>query len=181
MKALVAAGAALLGAALSAFPGMALAQAGSAGSLCQITAEAVLFTCRVDAKTVSICGQQNKQGQDAAGADQARGVYRYGQQGHVELEITDLHRAFESWAGGGETQVYADTPMHRYIVYDRMVRTGFDKEGHSLSQITQGLLVRSGGRTISSRHCTYPVGAEPPAFDQRQIENLLPQGKYVPH
>ena len=181
MKALVAAGAALLGAALSAFPGMALAQAGSAGSLCQITAEAVLFTCRVDAKTVSICGQQNKQGQDAAGADQAGGVYRYGQQGHVELEIIDLHRAFESWAGGGETQVYADTPMHRYIVYDRMVRTGFDKEGHSLSQITQGLLVRSGGRTISSRHCTYPVGAEPPAFDQRQIENLLPQGKYVPH
>ena len=77
--------------------------------------------------------------------------------------------------------MYADTPMHRYIVYDRMVRTGFDKEGHSLSQMTQGLLVRSGGRTISSRHCTYPVGAEPPAFDQRQIENLLPQGKYVPH
>jgi hypothetical protein len=180
MKALVAARAALLGAALTTPPSMALAQAGPAGSLCQAP-EAVLFTCRMETKTVSICGQQHKPGQDRAGTDQAAAVYRYGRQGRVELEITDLHRAFEGWAGGGETQVYADTPTHRYIVYDRLVRTGVDKEGHSLSQMTQGLLVRNGGRTILSRHCTYPTGAEPPAFDQRRIEALLPQGEYLPH
>ena len=172
---MVAAGAALLGAALTAYSGMALAQAGPAESLCQAP-EAVLFTCRVEAKTVSICGRQQKQGQDKAGA-----VFRYGHQGHVELELTDLHRAFEGWPGGGETQVYADTPTHRYIVYDRMVRTGVDKEGHSLSQMTQGLLVRSGERTVLSKHCTYPEGADLPAFDQRRTEALLPQGDYVPH
>jgi len=180
VKALVVAGAALLGAALTASPGMALAQAGAAGSLCQAP-EAVLFTCRVEAKTVSICGPQQKQGSDKAETDKEGAVYRYGRPNRVEREITDLHRAFEGWAGGGETQVYADTPTHRYIVYDRMVRTGVDKEGHSLSQMTQGLLVQSGRRTVLSRRCTYPIGAELPAFDQRRIEALLPQGEYVPH
>jgi hypothetical protein len=168
-----AAGAALLGAALAAYPQTASTQARLGGSLCHAP-EAVLFTCQLGAKTVSICGQQQDRGPTGA-------VYRYGRPGRVELEATDLHRAFEGWAGGGETQVYADTPTHRYVVYDRMVRTGFDREGHNLSQLTQGLFVRSGGETVSSRRCAQPVGVEPPAFDQRRIEALLPEGEYVPH
>ena len=163
---------ALLGAALAAYPETASTQARLAGSLCRAP-EAVLFTCQLGAKTVSICGQQDR--------GPAEAVYRYGRPGRVELEATDLHRAFEGWAGGGETQVYAVTPTHRYVVYDRMVRTGFDREGHNLSQMTQGLLVQSGGQTVSSRRCAQPVGVEPPAFDQRGIEALLPEGKYVPH
>ena len=180
MKTLAAARAALLGAALTVHSGLVLAQARPAASLCHAP-EAVLFTCQVEVKTVSICGRQQEQGQGKAGADQAGAVYRYGRQGRVELETTDLHRALEGWAGGGETQVYADTPTHRYIVYDRMVRTGFDREGHNLSLMTQGLLVRSGGRTVLSRQCKQPMGAEPPAFNQRRIEALVPQGKYIPH
>lgn len=125
---------------------------------------------------VSICGPRMEQGQDKAGA-----IYRYGQHGRVELEITNLHRAFEGWAGGGETQIYADTPTHRYLVYDRMVRTGFDAKGHNLSQITQGLLVRRGGRTVWQGRCIPSEGNEPPSFDQQRIEALLPQGEYVPH
>lgn len=180
MKALATASAALFGAALIAHSGIAPTHAGPAESLCHAF-EAVLFSCQVGSKTVSICGGQQERGQDKAGEGQAGAVYRYGLPGRVELEATDLHQAFEGWAGGGETQVYADTPMHRYVVYDRMVRTGFDREGHNLSQMTQGLLVQSGGRMISSRNCTQPVGAEPPAFDQRRIEALLPEGEYVPH
>ncbi len=181
MKAPAAAGAAmLLGAALAAHPGTASTKAAPAGSLCHAP-EAVLFTCRVGAKTVSICGRQQERGQGEAGGGQAAAVYRYGRPGRVELEETDLHRAFDGWAGGGETQVYADTPTHRYVVYDRMVRTGFDREGHRLSQMTQGVLVRSGRQTVSSMRCAQPVGVEPPAFDQRRIEALLPEGEYVPH
>jgi hypothetical protein len=180
VRALATARAAILGAALAAHSDTAFAQARPAESLCHAP-EAVLFTCRVEAKTVSICGRQQEQGEGKAGADQAGAVYRYGRQGRVEVEAIDLHRAFEGWAGGGETQVYADTPTHRYVVYDRMVRTGFDREEHSLSRMTQGLLVRSGNRTVLSGRCTHPVGAEPPAFDQRRIEAPLPEGEYVPH
>lgn len=163
--------AALLAAVLvAALTGAAPAQPRPAESLCR-PPEAVVFACRVGIKTVSICGQQERGG----------AVYRYGRPGRVELEASDLRRAHTGWPGGGETQVYADTPTHRYIVYDRMVRTGFDDEGHNRSEMTEGLVVQSGGRTLSNQGCAQSVGLLPPAFDQRLIEKLVPEGEYVPH
>ena len=169
----VSAAALLLAAALAATrPGTAPAQARPAApSLCRAP-EAVLFTCRVGARTVSICGRAKEQG----GA-----VYRYGRLGRLEIEAADLHRAFEGWPGGGETQAYADTPTHRYVVFDRMVRTGIDNEGHNIPRMTQGLLVQSGGRTLSRQDCAQPVGFLPPGFDQRLLETLVPEGEYVDH
>ena len=161
--------AAALLAALAAHPGAVLAQLRPAKSLCRAP-EPVLFTCDVRAKLVSICGQE-----------QGGAVYRYGRPGRLEVETADLHRAFEGWPGGGETQAYADTPTHRYVVFDRMVRTGFDDEGHNIPRMTQGLLVQSGGRTVLNRECAQPLGREPPAFDQRLLETLVPEGDYVPH
>ena len=108
-------------------------------------------------------------------------MYRYGRPGRIELEAPDVRRTYTGWSGGGETQVYADTPTHRYIVYDRMVRTGFDDEGHNLSEMTEGLVVQSEGRTVSNRDCAQPLGILPPAFDQRLLETLVPEGDYVPH
>lgn len=163
---------ALVAALAATRPGTAPAQTRpAAASLCRAP-EAVLFTCRVGARTVSICGRTKEQG----GA-----VYRYGRPGRLEAEAADLHRAFEGWSGGGETQAYADTLTHRYVVFDRMVRTGFDDEGHNIPRMTQGLLVQSGGRTLSKRECAQPLGREPPAFDQRLLETLVPEGDYVPH
>ncbi len=142
-----------------------MAHADPAGSLCRAP-ETVLFTCRIGAKTVSICGGT------AAGA-----TYRYGRAGRVESELTGLHRASVGYAGGGETQVYADTPTHRFVVYDRMVGIGRDPEGHTQSTMTQGLRVQRGAHMLSDRHCTDPL---PPAFDQRGIEALIPPGDPVP-
>ena len=119
---------------------------------------------------MSICGQE-----------QGGAVYRFGHLGRVEIEVPGLHFAQHTFWGGGETQVYADTPTHQYIVYDRMVRTGFDDEGHHLSKMTEGLVVQSGGRTVLNRDCAQPLGREPPAFDQRLLEMLVPEGDYVPH
>ena len=132
-------------------------------SLCRVP-QTALFTCKVGTKVVSICGQP-----------QGGAVYRFGRQGHVELEIADLHRTQESFSGGGETQVYADTPSHRYIVYDEIVRTGFGPDGHNDPQAESGLLVQRGGKIVSSRTCS-----EPTAFSLL-IEKLLPMGEYVPH
>ena len=110
-----------------------LAQAKPPASLCR-TPEPVLFTCHVGTKLASICGQE-----------QGGATYRYGQPGHVELEAADLHRGHEMQSGGGETQVYADTPTHRYLVYDRMVRTGFGADGLHYPREDIGLLVQSTG------------------------------------
>lgn len=160
--------------------GPAFAQAKAGASLCH-TPEIILFTCRIETKTVSICGPHEKLAENEPGSNQAGAVFRYGRQGRVEVEAGDLHRAFKGWAGGGETQVYADTPTHRHLIFDRMVRTGFDREGHSLQRMTRGLLVLNKNQTALSRRCTSPIGGEPPAFDQRQIEALVPVGGYVPH
>ncbi len=135
----------------------------AAGALCQAP-EAVLVTCATDAGTASICGR----GKGGA-------VYRFGRPGHVEIEIADLHRASHGYSGGGETQVYADTATHRYLIYDRIVRTGFGADGHLDPQETSGLLVQSGGHTVSSRSCAEP------AASSRLIETLVPEGTYVPH
>ncbi len=152
---------------LAAVPAPAWAK--SPTSLCRAP-EPVLFTCDVGTKMVSICGQE-----------QGGAAYRFGRASRIELEATDLHRAHEGWSGGGETQAYADTPTHRYVVFDRMVRTGIDNEGHNIPRMTQGLLVQSGGRTLSRQDCAQPVGFLPPAFDQRLLETLVPEGEYVDH
>ena len=113
---------------------------------------------------MSICGR----GQDGP-------VYRFGRPGHVELEATGLHRAATGFSGGGETQVYADTPTNRYIVYDRLVRTAFGADGHADPQETSGLVVQSAGRTVESLRCTAPA-----TFDGLTGQ-LVPEGAYVEH
>lgn len=153
----------LLAALVVARPGAAPAQHGRAGSLCRAP-ETVLFTCTVGAEVVSLCGQEP-----------SRVVYRFGRPGHVELEATDLRVAERAFSGGGETQVYADTPTHRYIVYDRVVRTSFDGDGRHDPQEQAGLVVQSGGQTISSQRCASSATFDP------LIRTLVPTGDYAPH
>jgi len=153
----------LLVAVVAAHPGAASARPKSTGPLCRAP-EPVLFTCEVGTKTVSVCG--HKQG----GA-----VYRFGRPGRVELEAADLHFAERYFSGGGDTQIYADTPTHRYIVYSQFIRTGFGKDGHFDPKETSGLVVRSEGRIVSSRECALPA-----TFDQL-TRTLVPLGDYVPH
>ncbi len=162
---------AMLIAAVATYPSAALAQPKPAGSLCRAP-EPVLFTCAVGAKTVSVCGQE-----------QGGAVYRFGRPGRVEIEAADLHFAQHAFWGGGETQVYADTPTHRYIVYDRIVRTGFGPDGHHDPKETVGLLVQSGGRIVSSQQCALPKSFDErtAVFDQRLTEKLVPESEYVPH
>ncbi len=161
--------AAVIFTALAAVPAPAWAK--SSTSPCRAP-EPVLFTCDVGTETVSICGQE-----------QGGAAYRFGRASRIELEATDLHRAHEGWWGGGETQVYADTPTHRYIVYDQMVRTAFGHDGLHDAKITTGLLVQRGGRTVSNRECALPKTYDPSTavFDQQSIQKLIPEGAYVPH
>ena len=131
-------------------------------ALCQAT-ETVLFTCKLGTKTVSICGQ-----------GQGKAVYRYGRPDRIELEAGNLQFVEHAFSGGGETQVYADTPTNRYIVYDRLVRTSFANGQHD-PQAESGLVVQSGDRTLSSRRCAAPANFN------RLTQTMMPAGDYTPH
>ncbi len=72
-------------------------------------------------------------------------------------------------------QVYADIPPHRYIVYDRVVRTSFGVDGRHDTRAESGLVVQNRGRTISGRQCTAPA-----TFD-RLTRTLVPAGDYARH
>ncbi len=117
------------------------------------------------------------------GGEHGGAAYRYGRPSRVELEVKDLHLAYKGWSGGGETQVYADTPTHRYIVYDRMVRTGFGADGHHDAKTTTGLLVLRDGQKVLGRECALPktFDEQTAVFDQRLTEKLVPAGDYVDH
>jgi hypothetical protein len=137
-------------------------------SLCRVP-ERALFTCKISSKVVSICGQPR--GEHAQGG----AVYRFGRPGRIDLEVANLHHAEHGTSGGGDAEVYADTPTHRYVVYDTIVRTGFGPSGHFDPQEVFGLLVQSGGKTVSNRTCTEPVDLDP------LVGTLMPKGDYVDH
>ncbi|MEH3041293.1 MAG: hypothetical protein PGN21_14670 [Sphingomonas paucimobilis] len=131
-------------------------------SLCAAD-EAVLATCAIGQRRVSIC---------------ARGttvVYRYGRPGRIELTASDLHWASTGYSGGGELQVTARNNGHSYTLFDRIVRTGFETDGPNDPNADSGLVVRRGGRILSARTCSpvEPIAAE--------VRDLLPEGDFVEH
>ena len=77
------------------------------------------------------------------------------------MEITGLHYAEQGTSGGGDAEVYADTPTHRTVIRDTIVRTGFGPNGHFDPQEVSGLLVQSGGKIVSDRTCTEPMDLNP--------------------
>ena len=152
-------------------------------SLCRAP-ETALFSCRIGTKVVSICAppQSERTPGEQTPDEQARGeqaqggaVYRFGRRGHIELEVAGLHYAEQGFAGGGETQVYADTPTHRTIVFNEIMRTAFGEDGRHDPQADSGLFVQRGGKIVSNRTCTKAVTFSPLA------EKLIPPGDYVPH
>ena len=182
----LAAAAAFLAALAAAQPSAADFPAGGprmSGSLCRVP-ETALFSCRIGTRVVSICAQTRSEqaqrertpGEQARG-EQAQGgaVYRFGRPGHIELEATGLHYAGQGFSGGGETQVYADTSTHRYIVFNEIMRTAFGADGRHDPQADSGLFVQSGRKIVSSRTCAEAVTFSPLA------EKLIPPGDYVPH
>ena len=103
--------------------------------------EAVIFSCPLGTKRVSVCGS----GKQA--------TYRYGAPGNVELTIRNLHIAERGLSGGGETQISASNNGYSYVVYDKTVRTSFNANGQNAPDSESGLLVRHNGRTLSSKRC----------------------------
>ena len=128
--------------------------------------ETTLFACTAGAKRIAVC---------------ARGgfvQYRYGAPGKLELAYParagagQLDRVQVPYSGGGEAQIGFDRGGLRYVVFSRMIRTGFGPEGNR-PVFESGVMVLQEGKKLSDRRCTRPDDAE---IDMDQAERLLPEG-----
>jgi hypothetical protein len=157
-------------------------------SLCT-AGEDVIFSCRMGAQRVSVCG-----GTGAAGRTYAQ--YRHGTPGHLDLVYpaqTDagpqtMTRAFTGFSGGGEAQVRFVNAGTEYVVYSGAVRTGFGADGRNNTEFEGGVLVRQSGRVLSRQVCddlartdadAAAVAAPEANVDLATAERFMPEGNFV--
>lgn len=146
-------------------------------SLCAAS-ETPLFQCPVGGKQVAVC---------AARGAAPRVQYRYGAPGKVELaypaagQAGSLRWAQTGYSGGGEMQIQFENGGVRYVVYSRMIRTGFGGDGRNNPKDELGVAVLRGERLLSDRRC----GAAPIAggtsdwIDEQATQRLLPKGEFI--
>lgn len=133
------------GAAIPDAPASPKIAAASAASLSPApvcaAGETPIFACRFrDAKRVAVCG---------TGAGKAE--YRFGGD-TSELVLSGGERATVAYSGGGESQLAFANGDTRYIVFSRMIRTGFGSEGNNPA-IADGVVVERAGKFVAMRTC----------------------------
>ncbi len=113
----------------------------SPGSAACKADETPIFACTfADGKRVAVCG-----------AGEGTGRYRFGAD-TPELELAGGEYAYAMYSGGGESQIAFDNGNTRYIVFSRMVRTGFGDEGNAPA-ISDGIVIERAGKFAGMRLC----------------------------
>jgi len=108
--------------------------------------ETPIFACTFpDRKRLAVCGT-------APG----KAEYRFGGE-TAELVLSGGERATVPYSGGGESQLAFTNGKTRYIVFSRMVRTGFDEQGNEPA-ISDGVVVLRDGKFVAIRVCEDPEG-----------------------
>ena len=151
--------------------------AGPAGGLCAAE-EFVVFQCAAGRKRVAICAGRSRSGQQYA-------QYRFGTPERIELiypTTLDEGAGAMSWArtgysGGGEMQVRFASRGHEYLVYSRVVRTGFGPDGHFDPRFESGVMVVRGNRLVSDVACEEPPD---PWVHEEGAEQFIPEGEFFP-
>ena len=106
--------------------------------------ETPIFACQFkDGKRVAVCG-----------VSEWYGRYRFGS-ATSELELNGGTFAYAMYSGGGEGQIAFDNGDTRYIVFSRMVRTGFDENGNHPA-ISDGIVIERGGKFVDIKMCEDP-------------------------
>jgi hypothetical protein len=106
--------------------------------------ETPIFTCKFrDGKRVAVCG-----------IAPGKAEYRFGGV-KPELVIKGGERAYTMYSGGGESQIAFTNGNTRYIVFSRMVRTGFDENGNAPA-ISDGVVIDRAGNFEDIRICEDP-------------------------
>lgn len=124
--------------------------------------ETPVFACKfADGKRVAICGTK-------AG----KAAYRFGGD-TPELALSGGERTYAMYSGGGESQLAFANGDTRYIVFNRLVRTGFDERGNNPAH-SAGVVVERPGKFIGIRICENP---DLLPFDHDAAEDYLPEAK----
>lgn len=147
---------AILGAFAATIP--ALASPVEAGG----PSERVAFTCRAGPRVVSVV----RSGSTLA--------YRSTRGGAVEIQVSGGRMAERAYSGGGELQASFVNGPWTYVVYERVVRTGFGRTNDPRDEAGVDVLLR--GHAASSRSCSDPETQ----FDHRTTDDL-PRGTFVDH
>lgn len=132
--------------------------------------EAPLFSCTVTSgKIASVCETKSPAGKSFA-------QYRYGAAGAApELafplspEGAQLRWASVAYSGGGEAQIGFERGATTYVVFSRMVRTNFAADEPNNPEITDGVMVLQGGKSIATHRCN----DDPLPIDYDRAEQLL--------
>lgn len=131
-------------AAATATPDAAGSVAAALSASCAAGEEPV-FSCKFrDGKRVAVCG-----------IAPGKAEYRFGGDGKTELVLSGGRNAYQMYSGGGESQLAFDNGDTRYIVFSRMVRTGFGEDGN-MPAISDGVVVERAGKFVSIRTCDDP-------------------------
>lgn len=121
----------------------ASAAASTAAPACAAN-ETPIFACRLpDKKRVAVCGTAPGKAEYRFGGDTA------------ELVLAGGERTNVMYSGGGESQLTFANGATRYIVFSRMVRTGFGEEGNNPA-ISDGVVVEQGGKFLAIKVCDDP-------------------------
>lgn len=126
--------------AVAALPSAAARQA--AAPVACAADETPIFSCRfADGKRVAVCGTVPGEAE-----------YRFGGDGAPELVLGGGENAYQMYSGGGESQLAFANGTTRYIVFSRMVRTGFGEDGN-FPAISDGIVVERAGKFMGVRIC----------------------------
>ncbi|MDP5102645.1 MAG: hypothetical protein NWP98_01825 [Erythrobacter sp.] len=124
--------------------------------------ETPIFACKFpDGKRVAVCGTK-------AG----KAEYRFGGD-TPELVLSGGKRAYTMYSGGGEGQIAFDNGDTRYIVFSRIIRTGFDERGN-LPALSDGVVVERAGKFLAIKTCDDPRRLP---FNHQAAETFLPEAK----
>lgn len=124
--------------------------------------ETPIFACTFpDRKRLAVCGTAPGKAEYRFGGDTS------------ELVLSGGERATVPYSGGGESQLAFTNGAVRYIVFSRMVRTGFDEQGNEPA-ISDGVVVVRDGKFVAIRVCEDPEGKP---VDVYAAETFLAPGK----
>lgn len=129
--------------------------------------EAVIASCSIGHKSVSVCGAKN-----------GSPSYRFGTPQKIEIEAHHIRMARRAYSGGGETQILVRNNAYKYILYDRMVRSNFNSSGENDPEFLSGLLVMKSGKVVQSRLCS---SNNEVFIKSRVAEEYLQEGDFVDH
>ena len=100
--------------------------------------------------------------------------YRSTRNGRLELQISGGVLARTGFSGGGEIQTTFRNRGWRYVVYDRIVRTGFS--GNNAPEEQAGVDVFEGARLVTHVRCD-DGGTQ---FSTTGLEGLV-EGEFIDH